>query len=100
LWASIVLSSGINILHSTTVHDVENLLRLRLPTLRQQSDALYTICITLQISLKAELRTHFFEYFDAALTKFRCELRRNETCLQDGTLAAGLLLCTIGVRGT
>ncbi|CEL10188.1 hypothetical protein ASPCAL13312 [Aspergillus calidoustus] len=91
------LSSGINILHSTTVHDVENLLRLRLPTLRQQSDALYTICITLQISLKAELRTHFFEYFDAALTKFRCELRRNETCLQDGTLAAGLLLCTIGV---
>ncbi|KAJ0415429.1 C6 finger domain protein [Aspergillus carlsbadensis] len=92
-----VLSSGINILHSTTVHDVENLLGSRLPTLSQQSGALYTICITLQISLKPALEMHFFEYFDAALTKFRSELQQNEPYLEDGTLAAGLLLCTIGV---
>ncbi|KAL3447796.1 C6 finger domain protein [Aspergillus insuetus] len=91
------LSSGINILHATTVHDVENLLKARIHTLIQQSSALYTICITLQISLKPELKMHFFEYFDIALTKFRSELRRNETYLEDGTLAAGLLLCTIGV---
>jgi hypothetical protein len=43
------------------------------------------------------MKMHFYEYFDAALTKFRSELRRNETYLEDGTLAAGLLLCTIGV---
>ncbi|KAL3496404.1 C6 finger domain protein [Aspergillus germanicus] len=92
------LSSGINILHSTTVHDVENLLKSRISALIHQSSALYTICITLQISLKPELKMHFFEYFDAALTKFRSELRQNETYLEDGTLAAGLLLCTIGVR--
>ncbi|KAL2808277.1 C6 finger domain protein [Aspergillus granulosus] len=91
------LSSGINVLHSTTVHDVENLLISRLPILSQQSGALYTICITIQISLKPELTVHFFEYFDVALTKFRSELQRNETCLEDGTLVAGLLLCTIGV---
>jgi hypothetical protein len=77
---------------------VENLLKARIHTLIQQSSALYTICITLQISLKPELKMHFYEYFDAALTNFRSELRRNETYLEDGTLAAGLLLCTIGVR--
>ncbi|KAL4864264.1 hypothetical protein BDV12DRAFT_205846 [Aspergillus spectabilis] len=91
------LSSGINILHSTSVHDVENLLRLRLPTLAQQSDALYFICITLQVSLTPVMKPHFFEYFDAALTKFRSELSRNNTYLKEGTMAAGLLLCTIGV---
>ncbi|KAL2832730.1 C6 finger domain protein [Aspergillus pseudoustus] len=91
------LASGINILHSTTVYDVENTLGSRLPTLCAQSDALYSICITLQISLNPALKTHFLEYFDAALIKFRNELSRTDTYLENGTLAAGLLFCTIGI---
>ncbi|KAL3457553.1 hypothetical protein BJX64DRAFT_295852 [Aspergillus heterothallicus] len=91
------LSSGINILHSTTIHDVENSLGARLPSLCQQSEALYSICITLQISLNPDLKTHFLENFDAALIRFRTELSRNDAYLEDSTLAAGLLLCTIGI---
>lgn len=94
----IVLSSGINVLHSTTIHDGEIPLKVRLPGLCQQSDALYQICITLQVSIRPDLKSQFFEYFDAALNKFRSELARSEAYLEDGTLTAGLLLCTIGVR--
>ncbi|KAL5049093.1 hypothetical protein BDW71DRAFT_195570 [Aspergillus fruticulosus] len=86
------LSSGINILHSTTVHDGENPLKMRLPALCQQSEALYQICITLQVSIRTDLKPRFFEYFDAALNKFRSELAQSETYLEDGTLTAGLLL--------
>ncbi|RHZ65809.1 uncharacterized protein CDV56_103212 [Aspergillus thermomutatus] len=92
-----VLSSGIHILHSTTVNDEGNLLKPHLPRLCQQSEALYLICITLQASLTADLEPRFFEYFDAALNKFRNELAGSETYLEDGTLTAGLLLCSIGV---
>ncbi|KAL6230957.1 hypothetical protein BDW75DRAFT_244367 [Aspergillus navahoensis] len=91
------LSSGINILHSTTVRDGENPLKQRLSALCQQSEALYRICITLQVLIRSDLKPRFFEYFDAALNKFRSELAQSETHLEDGTLAAGLLLCTIGV---
>ncbi|RAK95302.1 Zn(II)2Cys6 transcription factor [Aspergillus ibericus CBS 121593] len=91
------LSWGINILHSTTVHDGETPLKLRLPTLCQQSEALYRICVTLQVSLRSDMKSHFFEYFDAALNNFRSELAQSEAYLKDGTLTAGLLLCTIGV---
>jgi hypothetical protein len=92
-----VLSSGINVLHATTVHDESNLFRTHLPRLCQQSEALYLICITLQASLTADLDARFFEYLDAGLNKFRNELARSETYLEDGTMTAGLLLCTIGV---
>ncbi|OJJ68035.1 hypothetical protein ASPBRDRAFT_47547 [Aspergillus brasiliensis CBS 101740] len=91
------LSSGINVLHSTTIHDGEIPLKLRLPALCQQSEALYQICITLQVSLRSDLKSQFFEYFDAALNKFRSELAQSEAYLEDGTLTAGLLLCTIGI---
>ena len=94
----IVLSSGINALHSTTVHDNDTPLRARLPALCQQSAALYQICITLEVSIRSDLKSQFFEYFDAALNKFRSELAQSQTYLEDGTLTAGLLLCTIGVR--
>ncbi|GAA90917.1 C6 finger domain protein [Aspergillus luchuensis IFO 4308] len=70
------LSSGINVLHSTTMHDGE---------------------IPLKVSIRPDLKSEFFEYFDAALNKFRSELDRSEAYLEDGTLTAGLLLCTIGI---
>ncbi|OJI89135.1 hypothetical protein ABZX51_010100 [Aspergillus tubingensis] len=91
------LSSGINVLHSTTMHDGEIPLKVRLPGLCQQSEALYQICITLQVSIRPDLKSQFFEYFDAALNKFRSELAQSEAYLEDGTLTAGLLLCTIGI---
>jgi hypothetical protein len=47
--------------------------------------------------LTAGLERRFFEYFDAALNKFRNELAGSETYLEDGTMTAGLLLCSIGV---
>ncbi|GAQ47080.1 Zn(II)2Cys6 transcription factor [Aspergillus tubingensis] len=70
------LSSGINVLHSTTIHDGE---------------------IPLKVSIRPDLKSQFFEYFDAALNKFRSELAQSEAYLEDGTLTAGLLLCTIGI---
>ncbi|PYI10913.1 C6 finger domain protein [Aspergillus sclerotiicarbonarius CBS 121057] len=91
------LASGINILHSTTVHDGEIPLRLRLPALCRESEALFQICVTLQVSIRSDLKHRFFEYFDAALNKFRGELAQSEAYLKDGTLTAGLLLCTIGI---
>lgn len=94
----LVLSSGINILHSTTVHDEQTLLKPRLPVLCQQSQALYQICIALQASLDQEPTARFLEYLDIGLNKFRTELSNSAHYLGDGTLTAGLLLCTIGVR--
>lgn len=93
----VVLSSGINILHSTTVHDEQTLLKPRLPVLCQQSEALYRICIALQASLSREPTARFLEYLDIGLNKFRAELSTSDHHLEDGTLTAGLLLCTIGV---
>ncbi|BCS27819.1 Zn(II)2Cys6 transcription factor [Aspergillus puulaauensis] len=93
----VVLSSGINTLHSTTVHDEQTLLKPRLPVLCQQSEALYTICIALQASLSREPTARSLEYLDIGLNKFRAELSTSEHHLEDGTLTAGLLLCTIGV---
>ncbi|GFF96094.1 hypothetical protein CNMCM6069_004138 [Aspergillus lentulus] len=91
------LSSGINILHSTTVHDEQTLLKPRLPVLCQQSEALYRICIALQASLNRQPAACSLEYLDLGLNKFRAELSKSEDDLEDGTLTAGLLLCTIGV---
>ncbi|KAL4972622.1 hypothetical protein BDW66DRAFT_169411 [Aspergillus desertorum] len=91
------LASGINILHSTSVHDEQTLLKPRLPTLCQQSEALYRICVALQASLSREPTARFFEYLDIGLNKFRAELAKSEPHLEDGTLTAGLLLCTVGV---
>ncbi|KAJ5300921.1 uncharacterized protein N7443_005923 [Penicillium atrosanguineum] len=88
------LRSGINVLHSTTAR--ESMLQPRLPQLCQESTALYPICIAFQLSLSASHTPLFFEYFDAALRKFRSELARSTT-LSDGTLTAGLLLCSTGL---
>lgn len=44
------------------------------------------------------MRPRFFEFFDAALNQFRLELSRSVTRLEDETLTAGLILCSIGVR--
>ncbi|GLA74414.1 hypothetical protein AtubIFM55763_005656 [Aspergillus tubingensis] len=49
------------------------------------------------VSIRPDLKSQFFEYFDAALNKFRSELAQSEAYLEDGTLTAGLLLCTIGI---
>jgi hypothetical protein len=94
-----VLSSGINILHSTTVDDVGDLLGKHLPMLCQQSEALHAVCLALQASLcsKADVRQQFFTYFDRALSLFRTELGKSLDRFGDGTFAAGLLLCTVGV---
>ncbi|KAI9040533.1 Zn(II)2Cys6 transcription factor [Aspergillus affinis] len=91
------LSSGIYILHATTVHDAGNLLALQLPELCRQSDALYAVCLALQASMASEPKYPFLEYFDAALNQFRTELAGSVTQLEDGTLTAGLLLCSIGL---
>lgn len=73
------------------------MLQPRLPQLCAESDALYDICLAFQLSLTSHRSPHFFEYFDTSLRKFRSELARS-TSLSDGTLTAGLLLCSIGVR--
>lgn len=73
------------------------MLQPRLPQLRKESDALYPICLTFQLSLSNHHSPQFLEYFDTSLRKFRSELARS-TSLSDGTLTAGLLLCSIGVR--
>ena len=82
-------------LHSTTVND--NMLLPLLPQLCQQSRALYAICLAFQVTLTPKMHPRFFEYFDAALNRFRTELSTSLTSLGDATLAAGLLLCSIGV---
>lgn len=89
-----VLTSGINILHSTTAP--QSMLQPRLPELCQESSALYNICLTFQLSLSATHTPQFFEYLDTSLREFRSELARSTT-LSDGTLTAGLLMCSIGV---
>ncbi|RAK77916.1 Zn(II)2Cys6 transcription factor [Aspergillus fijiensis CBS 313.89] len=95
------LTSGVNTLHSTTTDDPASLLGAQLPTLSQQSDALYFICLALQVSISDDIGSRFFEYYDAALNHFRSELAHSASYLPDGTLAAGLLLCSVGVlRGT
>ncbi|KAF7592550.1 hypothetical protein BBP40_012774, partial [Aspergillus hancockii] len=91
------LTSGINVLHSTSVHDTRNLLESKLPTLCQSSRSLYAICVALQASISPKLRCRFFEHYDVALNQFRAELSSSVTYLQDGTLTAGLLLCSIGL---
>ncbi|KAJ5389630.1 uncharacterized protein N7496_000698 [Penicillium cataractarum] len=88
------LTSGINILHSTTAP--KSMLQPRLPELCQESSALYNICLTFQLSLSATHTTQFFEYLDTSLREFRSELARSTT-LSDGTLTAGLLMCSIGL---
>ncbi|KAJ5375634.1 hypothetical protein N7517_007640 [Penicillium concentricum] len=74
----------------------ESMLQPRLPGLCEESNALYDICLTLQLSLSTIRTLQFFEYFDTSLQEFRSELARSTT-LSDGTLTAGLLLCSIGV---
>ncbi|KAJ5935276.1 hypothetical protein N7466_004823 [Penicillium verhagenii] len=88
------MNGGINVLHSTTARD--GMLQPRLPELCQESSALYTICLAFQLSLSSTQSPQFFEYFDTALREFRSELARS-TILSDGTLTAGLLLCSIGL---
>ncbi|XHG09637.1 hypothetical protein AWENTII_012683 [Aspergillus wentii] len=90
------LTSGVNILHSTTVDDGDNVLPSHLPELCQKSEALYSICLAFQASLSKDIKSRFFEYFDAALSMFRIELANSVSCLEDATLTAGLLLCSIG----
>ncbi|CAL5873659.1 uncharacterized protein PFLUO_LOCUS7941 [Penicillium psychrofluorescens] len=72
------------------------MLQPRLPELCRESSALYTTCLAFQLSLAPSLTPRFFEYFDAALRTFRSELACSTTLL-DGTLAAGLLLCSVGL---
>lgn len=89
-----VVTSGINVLQSATMS--ENHLRGELPRLCQESNALYNICLTFQLSLTSVHTTQFFEYFDRSIREFRAELAQS-TILSDGTFTAGLLLCSIGV---
>jgi hypothetical protein len=72
------------------------MLQPRLPELCQESSALYNICLTFQLSLSTTHTSQFFEYLDTSLREFRFELA-SSTTLADGTLTAGLLLCSIGV---
>ncbi|KXG53693.1 uncharacterized protein PGRI_007430 [Penicillium griseofulvum] len=88
------MNSGINALHSTTAR--ETMLYPRLPQLRRESSALYPISIAFQLALSSTVSSRFCEYFDTALRTFRSELACSTT-LSDGTLASGLLLCTIGL---
>ncbi|CAG8909646.1 unnamed protein product [Penicillium egyptiacum] len=88
------LNNGINSLLSIAAP--ESMLQPRLPELCQESNALYNICLTFQLSLSTIRTPQLFEYFDTSLREFRYELARSTT-LSDGTLAAGLLLCSIGL---
>ncbi|KAL2867092.1 Zn(II)2Cys6 transcription factor [Aspergillus lucknowensis] len=88
-------STGIDIL--CAVNDSACLLRQQLPGLCQKSEALYRICLALQVLITPSRSDQFFEYFDTALKRFRLELDQNAAELADGTFTAGLLLCTIGV---
>ncbi|KAE8155084.1 hypothetical protein BDV25DRAFT_135128 [Aspergillus avenaceus] len=86
------LSSGINVLHPTSVNDSRNLLGPMLPTLCRESKALYAVCVALQASLCAEMYSQFFEHFDTALTLLRNELSHSLPYLEDPTFTAGLFL--------
>lgn len=94
----LVITSGINSLHSTAVNDADNLLASRFPELCEESEALYSLSLALQASVSEESKTEFLEYLDLALSIFRAELASSAPHLKDGTLTAGLLLCTVGVR--
>ncbi|KAJ5096012.1 hypothetical protein NUU61_005368 [Penicillium alfredii] len=63
------------------------MLQERLPDLRQESHALYKICLAFQLSLASNLTPRFFEYLDTAMRTFRSELARS-TSLADGMLTA------------
>ncbi|KAL2813174.1 hypothetical protein BJX63DRAFT_432223 [Aspergillus granulosus] len=95
-------SSGINILCAGKVDDPNCIFKNHLPVLCRQSEALYRICLALQVLVSPCRSDQFFEYFDMALKRFRLELDRTGAAqLADGTFTAGLLLCTIGmIRGT
>ncbi|KAG6016740.1 hypothetical protein E4U54_000500 [Claviceps lovelessii] len=91
------ISYGIYTLASTSVNDEDNILTKNLPVVCEQSNALCAICITLQASLSG--RPQAFKYYDMALGSFRAELGDCQTPLNDGTFTAGLMLCTMGLRG-
>ncbi|KAL3464416.1 hypothetical protein BJX64DRAFT_254954 [Aspergillus heterothallicus] len=90
-------SSGINILCAGKIDDPGCIFRNHLPALCRQSEALYRICLALQVLVSPSRSNLFFEYFDTALKRFRLELARTAGQLADGTFTAGLLLCTIGM---
>ncbi|KAJ0426054.1 hypothetical protein BJY00DRAFT_298216 [Aspergillus carlsbadensis] len=90
-------SSGINVLCGKA-NGPDCIFRNSLPALCRQSEALYRICLAVQVSVSPCRSDKFFEYFDTALKQFRFELNRTgATQLADGTFTAGLLLCTIGM---
>ncbi|KAH8698739.1 C6 finger domain protein [Talaromyces proteolyticus] len=93
------LTTGINLLHAATIDDIP--LVPAIPQLCMESEALYPICLAIQCHVSPNLESEFLEYFNVALSKFRSELARSSMILGDANLAAGLLLCTIGLmRGT
>lgn len=68
-----------------------------LPSLCEQSDTLYNICIALQAYLSEGASGNFHEYYSVALNRFRADLNNPVEHMGDAMLMAALLLCTIGV---
>lgn len=68
-----------------------------IPSLANSSEALFAICVTTQILISEHETEEFYAHYDAALLTFRSELAKSRGELNAGTLAAGLLLCTINM---
>lgn len=81
-------------LYSTKIE--ENPISPALNQLSERSEALFTLCVAVQCFLSGR-KEMLYQRYDSALAKFRVELESNGEGFKDSTIAAGLLLCTLGV---
>lgn len=88
------MESGHQLLYSTKIAD--NPISPALIPLTERSQALYSLCVAVQCFLSGRMEM-LYERYDSALAKFRIELERSGEEFKDSTIAAGLLLCTLGV---
>jgi hypothetical protein len=89
-----VLESGHRLLYSTNIE--ENPIGPALNQLSERSEAIFTLCVAVQCFLSGGMEL-LYQRYDSALAKFRIELQSSGERFKDSTIAAGLLLCTLGV---
>ncbi|KAH8760569.1 hypothetical protein F5883DRAFT_619221 [Diaporthe sp. PMI_573] len=88
------LESGHQVLYSTKT--AENFISPALTQLSERSQALFTLCVAVQCFLSGRMEM-LYQRYDSALAKFRIELESSGEAFKDTTIAAGLLLCTLGM---
>lgn len=68
-----------------------------IPHLTNYQDALFSVCLALQVLISSGECQDFFEYYEIALSRFKHELNQTSGRLEAATLFAGCLLCTVGI---